>query len=152
VHTTRPPLLVLEAWNKLPTYRPETRFRSFLWAIAAFKCANLRRKHTDVLSEDRVLAEASTERSALARLSDHQRNELLEEAARNVLDATEQEVVHLRWVLDYPYEDIVTLLGFPDKDKVRVTLQRCKHRMEKEVARLMAEKKLTDSFLHSAVD
>jgi RNA polymerase sigma factor (sigma-70 family) len=142
--------VLLEAWNKLPTYRAEKRFRAFLWAIAAYKCANVRRKHRDLLTEDGLLETESTERSALAVLSDEERNQLVEEAARKVLDSNEQEVVHLRWVLDYPNEDIAALLGFEVKDQVRVTLQRCKNRMKKEIARLLAEKGHGQSFLRPA--
>lgn len=144
--------VLFEAWNKLPTYRAEGRFKSFLWAIAAFKCANVRRKRRDVLSEDGLLEAISTERSALGRLSDEERNKLFEEAARNVLDDREQEVTHLRWVLDYPYEDIAALLGFPEKDQVRTVLVRCKRRMEKEIVRLLAEKGHGSSFLKSSFE
>lgn len=142
--------VLFEAWNKLPTYRAEGRFRSFLWAIAAFKCANVRRKRRNVLSEDDLLQ--PPERSALTRLTDLERNGIFEEAARNVLNAQEQEVTHLRWVLDYPYEDIAALLGFPEKDDVRTVLVRCKRRMEKEVPRLLAEKGLGDSFLRPSFE
>jgi RNA polymerase sigma factor (sigma-70 family) len=142
--------VLLEAWNKLPTYRAETRFGAFLWAIAEFKCANARRKRRDVLSEDGLLEVVSGERSVLALLSDEQRNELVGEAARNVLDNKEQDVVHLRWVLDYSYEDIASWLCVDDKNQLRVILQRCKNRMRKEIARLLTEKGHGYSFLRSA--
>lgn len=139
--------VLLEAWNKLPGYRAEQPFRSFLYTIAIYKCANLRRRRRDVLSEDGVFEPESEERSVIARLTDAERDGLIETAARNVLDARDQELIQLRWVQDYPYEDVAQHLGLPSANEVRVALQRCRRRLEKEVARLLAEKGHGDSFL-----
>jgi RNA polymerase sigma-70 factor (ECF subfamily) len=142
--------ILLEAWNKLPTYRPESRFKAFLWTIAAYKCANARRKRQDSLSFDGILEPLSSEPSPLGQLTDRQRDELVETAARQVLDDKEQEVVYLRWVLDYPLEEIASLLGLPDSNAVRVTLQRCKRRMQDELSRLLAERGHGQSFLRGS--
>lgn len=139
--------VLLEAWNKLPTYEPVAPFRSFLWAIARLKCANVRRKRRDRLTEDGVVDPESEAASALAGLEYAERNALIEEAARNVLDAREQDVVQLRWVQDYPYDEIIELLGIADREAVRITLVRCKRRLEREIPRLLAERGLGTSFL-----
>jgi RNA polymerase sigma factor (sigma-70 family) len=119
------------AWRKMPEYRVEGRFRTFLWAIASRRCAGIRRKRRDVLTEDGFLTdpEHRTERSALGRLVDEERDALLEEASANVLDARQRELIQLRWVLDYPQEDVARMLGLQTKDEVRVALQTCKRRM-----------------------
>lgn len=140
--------VLLEAWNKLPSYRAESRFRAFLWAIAARKCANARRKRQDCLLDDGLFEVPSEGRSALQALSDQERNEMLEETMRSVLDEREQEVVYLRWVLDYPYEDIEALLAI-SAHELRATLQRCKNRMKKEIPRWLAANNHGSSFLTS---
>jgi RNA polymerase sigma-70 factor (ECF subfamily) len=142
--------VLLEAWNKLPTYRAESRFRAFLWGIAAFKCANYRRKRRDLLSADGLIDDVDTGRTALQMLSDEARNRLVEEAARNVLDEKDQEIVYLRWVLDYPYDDIVSLLGLSGTAEIRAALARSKRRMATEIGRLLAELGHGDSFLRPA--
>jgi RNA polymerase sigma factor (sigma-70 family) len=139
--------VLLEAWAKLPVYRAETEFRGFLWGIARLKCANARRKSSDVLTEDGLLKEGSEEQHVLARLADEQRDALIEEASNNVLDAADQELVQLRWVLDYPLDDVVERLGFADNREASVALQRCKRRLEKEILRLLQQRGLGQSFL-----
>jgi RNA polymerase sigma factor (sigma-70 family) len=141
---------VLEiAWRRLPEYRVEGRFRTYLWGIASRRCAGVRRRRRDVLTEDGFLAEAQHEadRSVLARLAAEERDALLDEAASNVLDHEQQELVHLRWVLDYPQEEVARLLAYSDKDVVRKKMVTVRRRLEKEVARLLAERDLGASFL-----
>ncbi|MEZ4241772.1 MAG: sigma-70 family RNA polymerase sigma factor [Myxococcota bacterium] len=139
--------VLLEAWNKLPDYRPSARFRAFLWTIAAYKCANVRRKRADLLTDDGIVELSDGEPSPLQRLTDEERNALVERAAVAVLDVQEQEIAYLRWVLDYPLETIAELLGLDGANTVRVALQRCKRRMQKELARQLEEHALGMSFL-----
>jgi RNA polymerase sigma factor (sigma-70 family) len=139
--------VLLQAWLLLPTYRPEQPFRAFLWGIASLKCANARRRVRDVLSEDGLLEPTSEEYSVVRRLQDDQRDKLIQRASLATLDAADQELVHLRWVLDYPVEDVMRQLGFADANEVRVALQRCKRRLDKEIRRLLAELGHGDSFL-----
>lgn len=139
--------VLLEAWNKLPAYRAEKRFRAFLWAIAARKCANARRKRRDMLTGDGVLEVASLERSVLERLTDEERDRIVEEAALRALTSAEQEVVYLRWVLDHSLQDIASLLGLEDGNAVRVVLQRCKRRMARTIHEILAQRGHGTSFL-----
>ena len=137
----------LEAWLKLPGYQPRKEFRVFLWQIARLKCANARRKRRDVLSEDGFLEAGSDERSAIANLADEERNTLIDQAAKNVLDKEDQDLVHMRWVLDHPLDVLAPLFELPDANAVRVRLQRCKRRMRTEIHRLLDERGLGKSFL-----
>ncbi|MEQ1507475.1 MAG: sigma-70 family RNA polymerase sigma factor [Myxococcota bacterium] len=139
--------VLTEAWRKLPTYEPTHPFRAFLFGIATRLCANLRRKRRDALTEDGVVDPASPERSALGSLVAAERDALVETAAANVLDPTDQELVHLRWVLDYPYDEIARQLELPGPDAVRVALQRSRRRMERELERLLASHGQNASFL-----
>ena len=139
--------VLLEAWAKLPDYEPRARFRFFQWRIASLKCANARRKRRDVLTEDGVLEVGSEDRDVVARLADGERNALIEQAAKNVLDEEDQALIVLRWVLDHPYAYVVEKLDLPDTNAVRIRLQRCARRMRVEVRRLLAERGLGESFL-----
>lgn len=139
--------VLLEAWRLLPVYQRDQPFRAFLWGIASKKCANLRRRIRDVLSEDGEVELEAQERSVLGRIADEARNQLVDTAARNVLSPQEQEMAHLRWVMDYPYEEIARQLDLPSSDAVRVGLQRCKRRLYGELTRLLAERGLGESFL-----
>ena len=66
---------------------------------------------------------------------------------RRVLDASDQEVIHLRWVLDYANEDIAEQMGMASADEVRVVLQRSKRRLAKEIARMLEERSIGPSLL-----
>lgn len=131
--------VLLTAWRKLPTYQPDQPFRAFLWGIAAMTCANARRRKRDVLTDDGVLDPGSDAATAVAGLLAEERDRLVQAAAHAVLEPADQEIVHLRWVLDYPLEDIARQMNLPSVDAVRVALQRCKRRLDKEIHRQLAE-------------
>jgi RNA polymerase sigma-70 factor (ECF subfamily) len=139
--------VLLEAWSKLDGYRPERPFRAFLWAIASNKCANVRRKRRDVLSEDGLFDPGDETPNVLSKLADADRDAIVDEAANRVLDASEQEVIHLRWVLDYANEDIAEQMGMASTDAVRVVVQRSKRRLAKEIVRILEERSIGRSLL-----
>lgn len=138
----------LEAWRWLVAerYRPDEHFRAFLFAVAVNVCRNVRRKRRDVLSEDGLFDPGSEERSALQRLGDDERDAVVEQALR-ALDPADQDVVHLRYMLDYPYEDVAEQAGLSSVNDVRVALQRSRRRLEREIRRLLDERGLGESFL-----
>jgi RNA polymerase sigma factor (sigma-70 family) len=125
--------VLLEAWIKLPTYRREGRFLSFLLGIAFKKCAGARRRIRDAFLEDEVV---DTARSVLAELSDAERDGLVRDAAERVLTPEERAVVELRWVLDYSRPEVAERAGIT-VDEVRVVLQRCKRRLEPVLRELL---------------
>lgn len=140
--------VLVEAWVKLPSYRPEASFRAFLWGIASMKCANARRKRQDALTADGFCEDLPAELvSALDRMANEQRDELVRAAAARVLDPGEQDLIELRWVQDYPLDHIAAELQLPGSNEVRVALQRCKRRMHAELHRALAERGLGVSFL-----
>jgi len=139
--------VLLEAWSRLDGYRPERPFRAFLWAIASNKCANVRRKQRDVLSEDGLFDPGDETQNVLGKLADADRNAIVDEAATRVLDTSEQEVIHLRWVLDYANEDIAEQMGMASADEVRVVVQRSKRRLAKEIVRILEERSIGRSLL-----
>jgi RNA polymerase sigma factor (sigma-70 family) len=126
------------AWRRLPEYRGEGRFRTWLGGIAVHVCRGVRRKSREVLTEDGLVEPASPEASVLAGLLREERENLVRAAAEAVLDAQEQEVVELWYVHEYPHDQIAEMMGFDDKDKVRVTLKRCKYQLKNELIRRLA--------------
>jgi RNA polymerase sigma factor (sigma-70 family) len=142
--------VLLEAWNQLDRYDPHRApFLTFLTGITRMKCANARRRRQYLLWDDLFAEEpGSSARDALQQLTDEERDGLVQDSACAVLDDREQAVIHLRWILDYPYEDVALQLGLADGNEVRVTLQRCKRRMAREIERRVAERGHGSSFLN----
>lgn len=130
--------VLVTAWQKLPAYRGEGRFRTWLAGIARNLCRNLRRKKRDALSEDGLMEATSAEWSVLDGMLHDERDRIIQEAAAAVLDPTEQEVVELRYVQELDRAQIAERMGFEKKDEVRVVLQRCKRHLGKELQRRLA--------------
>ena len=138
--------VLVEAWKKLPAYRAEAPFRSFLYGIAARKCANARRKRTDALTADGVL-EGQTEETALSTMLQAERDQLVELAVDNVLDELDRDIAYLRYVEDYSYVEIAEQLELADPDAARVGLQRLRRRLGPERLRLLRDRGHGSSFL-----
>jgi RNA polymerase sigma factor (sigma-70 family) len=123
------------AWRKLPGHDGRS-FRAWLFAIATHECLNLRRKRRESLPGDDALFDAAADvESAYGRLRRAEREGLLRACADAVLDASEQEIVHMRYELDLPREEIARLAGLEDADAVRVVLQRARRVLVKEIER-----------------
>jgi RNA polymerase sigma-70 factor (ECF subfamily) len=130
---------LLLAFRKLPTFRGDARFRTWLLAIARYTCNNARRKRADALTEDGVLDATDPAASAFRRLRLEERDALLHAAAAAVLDDVEQEAIHLRYVEQVPVEQITTLLGLDSASGARGLLQRCTRKLRRELTRQLAE-------------
>jgi len=123
------------AWRKLATHDGRS-FRAWLFMIATNECSNLQKKKRDVLAGDDALFEAAADvESSYERLRREERERLFREAAEHVLNAQEHEVVHMRYELDLPREEVARLAGLDDPDEVRVILQRARRLLVKELDR-----------------
>ena len=122
--------VLVEAWRKLPAYRPESPVR----------------KHHDALSAD-GLVDGHEDATVLGRMLAVERDELVEKAIGNVLSEVDREIAYLRYVEDYGYVQIAEHLGFETPDAARVGLQRVRRRLGPEIRRLLAEHGLGSSFL-----
>lgn len=138
---------LLRAYQKLPTYRGEASFRTWLVAIARYECANAIRKRGELLSEDGVIEPTDVASSALSKLRRAEREALVRDAAAAVLDPDEQEVITLRYVEQVPLEQIEALLGLTGASGARGVLQRCKRKLGRELERRLAELGHGSSFL-----
>jgi RNA polymerase sigma-70 factor (ECF subfamily) len=131
--------VLLVAWTRLPEFRAEARFRSWLFGIATRTCANMRRRRREVLADDGLFEPGDPAEPVLSRLRREERDEVLQSAAAAVLDAQEQEVIYLRYVLESSAEEIARDAHLKSVDEVRVVLQRCQRRLRREIGRRLEE-------------
>lgn len=142
---------LLRGFQKLPEFRGDATFRTWLVGIARGECMNAIRKRHDWLTEDGVLDPTDPAGTALRGLRRQEREELLRGAAAAVLDPTEQEVVHLRYVEHVPLEQIERLLDLGSgASGARGVLQRCRRKLGRELTRRLAELGHGSSFLRDS--
>lgn len=129
---------LLTGYRKLPEFRGDSAFGTFLYGIARGLCMNAIRRKREVLSEDGVLEAGDPTTSALGRMRREER-EALVRAAAQALSPLEQEAVYLRYVEDVPQSRITELLGITQASGARGVLQACRRTLARELrARLEA--------------
>lgn len=141
---------LLRAFQKLHTFRGESTFRTWLVGIARGECVNAVRKRHDWLTEDGVLDATDPSASALRALRRQERDALVQEAAAAVLDDTEQQVVHLRYVEHVAVDQITAVLQLAEASGARGVLQRCRRKLGRELARRLEELGHGSSFLRDS--
>lgn len=137
---------LLTAYQKLPEFRGECAFGTWLFGIARYLCFNAVRRRGEVLIEDEVLAATDPAAGALAMLGQRERESLLE-AALATLEPLEQEAVYLRYVEGMPQERITELLKLEEKTGARAVLQRCRRKLKRELERRLELMGLGSSFI-----
>jgi RNA polymerase sigma-70 factor (ECF subfamily) len=142
--------VLLRAYQKLPEFRGESKFSTWLLSIARYECLNAVRRKRDLLTEDGVLEAGDPSRSALDALRAREREELLRAAAEAVLDPIEQEAVSLRYTEHLPLEAITEILGLDSASGARGLLQRCKRKLHRELVRRLAELGHGSSFVRGS--
>lgn len=142
---------LMRAYEKLPTFRGESRFRTWLIGIARYECLNALRKRQDRLAEDGVIDPTDQARPVLSGLHRLERDELVRAASQAVLDPTEQEVIHLRYVEQLPIQEIDRLLSLPQASGARAVLQRCQRKLQREIRRRLAAMGHASSFVRGSM-
>jgi RNA polymerase sigma factor (sigma-70 family) len=125
------------AWKQLPQHDGRY-FKAWLFAIATRTCANVRRKKRPVPLEGEELLAGTLGETAYAKLRREERERLLLQVSREVLDPQEQEVVYMRYELELPSAEIARLAGLEGPEEVRVVLQRVKRRLERSLEEKLA--------------
>ncbi|MBW2257039.1 MAG: sigma-70 family RNA polymerase sigma factor [Deltaproteobacteria bacterium] len=143
---------LLTAYQKLPGFRGDARFRTWLLKIARYRCMNAMRKHGELLAQDGVIEPTDPASSVLTALRRREREELIRKAAAAVLDAVEQEVVHLRYTEHLPLDRITELLRLTTASGARGVLQRSKRKLQHEVRRRLAEMGHGTSFIRGTLE
>ncbi len=129
---------MLTAYRKLPDFRGEAAFGTWLYGIAKHLCLNAIRRRGEVLSEDGVIEVDDPACGALRQLRQNERESLVIEASRAVLDPLEQEAVYLRYVEGMPQDRISEVLNLTDKSGARGLLQRCRRKLQREMRERLA--------------
>lgn len=130
---------LLLAYQKLPSFRGEAAFSTWLFKIARYNCLNHTRKRRDTLADDGIIELEDDRRSVLSAIGRQERENLLAEAAAAVLDPLEQEAVHLRYVEHLGIDAITETLGIEASSGARGVLQRCKRKLRRELDRRLEE-------------
>ena len=123
------------AWRRLPEFRGESRFSSFVFGIArklCYRALTRSRARDEVFLEDGLLQLESLELSPVKSLTRQERRAMVTTVSAD-LDPLEQQVVQLRFYEGLPYDAIERILEI-DREQyrsgVRGMLQRCKRHLK----------------------
>ena len=141
---------MLKAYEKLHTFRGEAQFRTWLVRIARYECLNARRKRRDHLTEDGVLEGSEAESHVLQSLHRAEQESVLRAAIDAVLDGTEAEVLHLRYIEQMSVADIDALMQLDLASGARAVLQRSRRKLQAELRRRLRVLGHASSFLRSS--
>ena len=130
---------LLIAWRRLPSFRGESAFGTWLYGIARRVCYGAFRRKQDLLTADGLLDPASEEKGVLSAMGRREREDLLRSAAAARLDEQEQEAVYLRYVEQLPQDRITDLLGLTSASGARGLLQRCRRKLKAELQVRLAQ-------------
>lgn len=130
---------MLIAWQRLPEFRGESSFHTWLHAIARNVCLKARERHQELLGVEHLFDPEDPARGALDALRREERDALLADARRAVLDPDEQEALLLRYELGVSYQEIGALLGLTEASGARGLLQRCKRKLRRELERRLGD-------------
>ena len=142
---------MLVAWRKLPEFKGDSRFGTWLYGIARNLCFNQIRKRGEMLSDDGVVDADTPEAGALEKLRQHEREELIRMASAAVLDPLEQEAVYLRYVEQLPQDRITELLAIQESSGARGVLQRCRRKLQRELRARLNELGHGSSFVRGTL-
>lgn len=129
---------MLIAVRRLPEFRGESSFHTWLHAIARHVCMKARARRQELLGVELLFDPQDPAHDALAALRQDERDALLAEASRAVLTKEEQEALVLRYELGVGYEEITALLHLDAASGARALLQRCKRKLRRELERRLA--------------
>lgn len=141
---------LLTAYRKLPTFRGDSAFGTWIYGIAKMLCLNAIRRRSEVLSEDGVFDAGDPSASVLSRMRKAEREELVRQASQS-LSSLEQEAVYLRYVEDIPQDRITELLGITQASGARGVLQSCRRTLAKELHRRLEELGHGTSFIRPSI-
>lgn len=129
----------LRAWQALPAWRPEAKFRTWLFGIAHNAAVDLlrRRGMFETASDEDLPERADMSSEPFARLEATQRLALLERALVQV-SAEHREILLLRELENMAYDDLAAALGV-NEGTVKSRLARARSAVMREFRRLTGE-------------
>jgi RNA polymerase sigma-70 factor (ECF subfamily) len=126
---------MLVGYRRLAEYEGEGSFYAWLYSIARFTCLRANAKKREALGDDGLFDPQDPARGVLAAMRRHERDELLRQACRAVLDPVEQEAVTMRYVMNMGVEEITAVLGLSSSSGARGLLQTCRRKLRRELQR-----------------
>jgi len=144
--------VMLRACQKLPTFRGDARFSTWLVAIARYECLNALRKRSDHLTDDGVVEPSDPHASVLSSLRRSEREAVLLDVASAVLDDEEQRVVWLRYAENLPLARIDDLVPTSGSSGARGVLQRCKRKLSRALRERLEQIGHGSSFFRRSLD
>jgi len=130
---------MLIGYERLPEFRGESSFHTWLHAVARHVCMRANERRRELLGIDDLFEPEDPARGALAALRREERDRLLAEARQAALDPDEQEAVILRYELGVGEEEVAALLHLTNASGARGLLQRCRRKLRRELERRLAE-------------
>ncbi len=135
----------LQAFNKLDTFRGESRFYTWLYRIAFNLAASWRRRHREASfsdqwsgsEQDGPWEEPSSEDQTSNSLERQEECQLVHQALRQ-LDVEHRTVLVLREMEDFSYQEIADVLHLP-VGTVRSRLHRARLAMKQKLESLMGQ-------------
>jgi RNA polymerase sigma-70 factor (ECF subfamily) len=137
------------AWRKLPEFRQESRFSTWLFGIARRTAFRALRSPREVLLEDGVFEPESEELAPIRALTHRERARMVREAAAE-LAPLDQEVLFLRCFEGLPWDAIERALDLDRADMrsgARGVLQRCRRHLAAHMRKWLEEHGHGSSFL-----
>ena len=142
--------VMLVACRKLPEFRGDASFGTWLIGIARLVCLQDRRRREDLLTADGVIEALDPRHSALATLRREERLEVIRQAART-LTPQEQEAIELRYVHEVPRDTITELLGLTNASGARGLLVRCRRKLKRAIVEVLEARGHGMSLLEATV-
>lgn len=127
------------AYRKLAEFDQRSSLSTWICGIARNLALNKVRRRGELLAEDGVIEAADPSAGVLRVLSRAERTHVVHQASQASLTPLEQEVVHLRYVENLPYEVIAAELELAGgRKEVHAVMERAKRHLRKELPRRLA--------------
>lgn len=144
--------VLLTAFVKLPEFRGESEFSTWLYGIARNRCMNAIRKRSESLTDDGIFETTDLELSVVSQMRREERRALIIKAAAAVLDPHEQEAVYLRYAEGLSQDQITQVLEISGSSGARGLLQRCRRKLKVELARQLDAMGHGTSFVRGSIE
>jgi len=142
--------VLMTAWDKLPNYRAEAKFSTWLYGIVLNVWRNKQRKRRELLYTDGVFEVGDPAVGVMSQLQRQEREQVFRDVCEESLEADEQQIVYLRYARSMPRGEIESLLKL-EKGRVRVVLQRATRKLERALRAKLMDLGHGTSFVRSSM-